>query len=211
MKHLLGGIVILLLISSCGGRKMSPEELQHKIDSVQALDVKERLKLQGIDVEASDNPMKLFYDSLELQPLPISYSGDYVDYLPNYKPITPDIAAYFELIDCKHPKAISLPESVGTKLIIVATDEYAGVYSLWLYSLDDEFLPVDKLCIYAAEEKKSDMEVFEDEQFIQFFSITSDYEIRLMDYSKEKYQAKLEEIYHIGESREFELSSSKEE
>ncbi len=211
MKKLLGCLAIGVLIASCGGRKMSPEELQHKLDSVQALEVKERLKLQGIDVESSDNPLKLFYDSLEIQPLPISYSGDYVSYLPSYKPLTPDLASYLELINCKHPKAISLPESVGTKLIIVATDEYDGIYSLWLYSLDDDFLPVDKLCLYASEDKLTDEDPLAEERFIQYFSITSDYEIRLLDYSKEKYQAKLEEVYHIDESRKFLLSSSKEE
>ncbi len=211
MRRLFGVLAIGLLVISCGGRKMSPEELQHKLDSVQALEVKERLKLQGIDVEASDNLLKLFYDSLEIQPLPISYSGDYVSYLPSYKQVTPDIASYLELVDCKHPKAISLPESLGAKLIIVATDEYDGAYSLWLYSLDDEYLPVDKLCLYAADDKQVDTELLGEEQFIQYFSITSDYEIRLLDYSKEKYQAKLEEVYHIGESRKFILSSTKEE
>ena len=46
---------------------MSPEELAHKLDSVKALEIKEKLALQGINLEDSDNPLKQFYDSLDIQ------------------------------------------------------------------------------------------------------------------------------------------------
>lgn len=213
MRQLLGLMTAVLLLTACGGRKnMSPDELQHKIDSVKALEVQEKLALQGIDLKSADNPLKLFFDSLEIQPLPISYSEDYVRLLPSYKPISEDIVAYLNLVACRHPKAISLPETIGAKLIIIAADELDNEYSLWLYSLNDDYFPVDKLCLFSVDQRDPEeyTEVDEDE-YLQFFSITSDYEIRLMDYAKEGYEARLNEVYHVGSSRKFILSSSEEE
>ena len=212
MKQLLVMMCAALMVAACGGRRMSPEELQHKLDSIKALEIKERLALQGVNLEASDNPLKLFYDSLEIQALPISYSEDYVNFLPAYKDVTPEIVSYMELIECKHPKAVALPESVGARLMIMAADESEGHYSLWLYSLDGDYVPVDKLCLYAVDDlDPEDIVDFGGEQFVQYFSITSDYEIRLMDYTKQQYKARLEEVYHIDESRRFALASSREE
>ena len=202
----------VLLLAACGGKKMSPDELQHKIDSVKALDVKEKLALQGVDLNSTDNPLKLFYDSLEIQPLPISYNEDYVRLLPSYKPVSNDIVAYLNLVECRHPKAIALPESIGAKLVIIAADEIDNEYSLWLYSLNDDFFPVDKLCLFSVDQRDpEEYTEVDEEEFLQFFSITSDYEIRLMDYAKEGYQTHLNEVYHVGASRKFILTSSEEE
>ena len=205
-------VVTLLMVSCGGGRKMSPEELQHKLDSVKALEIKEKLALQGVDLETSDNPMKLFFDSLEIQPLPLSYDEDYVRMLPSYKEVGKDVAEYMNLVDCRHPKAISLPETIGARLIIIAADESDGEYSLWLYSLDDDYFPVDKLCLFSVDSREpEEYTEINEQEFLQYFSITSDYEIRLMDYTKEDYRAHLEEVYHINEARKFEMLSSQEE
>ena len=80
MKQLAVILTMMLLLLSCSGRRqLSPEELSQKLDSVKNVEINEHLKLQGINLEESDNPMKMFYDSLNLQTLPISYSEDYVD------------------------------------------------------------------------------------------------------------------------------------
>ena len=113
MRQIVGLMMAVLLLAACGGgRRMSPEELQHKLDSVKALEIKEKLALQGVNLEASDNPLKLFYDSLEIQSLPISYSEDYVNFLPAFKDVTPEIVSYMELVECKHPKAVALPGTI---------------------------------------------------------------------------------------------------
>lgn len=205
-------VVTLLMVSCGGGRKMSPEELQHKLDSVKALEIKEKLALQGVDLETSDNPMKLFFDSLEIQPLPLSYDEDYVRMLPSYKEVGKDVAEYMNLVDCRHPKAISLPETIGARLIIIAADESDGEYSLWLYSLDEDYFPVDKLCLFSVDSREpEEYTEINEQEFLQYFSITSDYEIRLMDYAKEDFRAHLEEVYHINEAHKFEMLSSQEE
>ena len=212
MRQIVGLMMAVLLMTACGGRRMSPEELQKKLDSVKAVEMKEKLALQGIDLESSGNVMKLFYDSLEIQPLPLSYNEDYIRMLPLYKPIPDEVVSYMNIVDCRHPKAISLPETIGAKLIIIAADETDGEYSLWLYSLDDDFFPVDKLCLFSVDEREpEEYTEINQEEFLQYFSITSDYMIRLMDYSKEGYKARLEEIYEIDDSRKFLLRTSHEE
>lgn len=212
MRQIVGLMMAVLLMTACGGRRMSPEELQKKLDSVKAVEMKEKLALQGIDLESSGNVMKLFYDSLEIQPLPLSYNEDYIRMLPSYKPIPDEVVSYMNIVDCRHPKAISLPETIGAKLIIIAADETDGEYSLWLYSLDDDFFPVDKLCLFSVDEREpEEYTEINQEEFLQYFSITSDYMIRLMDYSKEGYKARLEEIYEIDDSRKFLLRTSHEE
>jgi hypothetical protein len=149
--------------------------------------------------------VQLFYDSLGIQTLPIRYSEDYVKFLPNYKVVPAELASFMGLEGRIEPKAISLPETAGARLMILAADEGDGLYSLYLYSLDDEYMPVDKLCLYATskEDVKENELADPEDQLIQDFVITSDYEIRLTDYSG-KFKAEVQRVYHIDPSRHFE-------
>lgn len=209
MKGLIGGLLGLLLLCACGGRSLSPEEMQHKLDSIKQLEIRERLEAQGINLKHSDNPLKMFYDSLELLPLPIAYTEEFVRYLPNFKPVPQDIAKALELEGHDKQKAISLSESIGARLMLLAADEDEDRYSLWLYSLDDDYMPVDKLCLYAINEDE-ELDLDGDEEILQYFTITSDYEIHLMDYSKEKARTRTEEVYTLDATRNFLLQKSEE-
>lgn len=219
MKGAVGLFVAMLLLAACGGRSMSAEEMQRKLDSIQKIEVAERLAAQGINLEKTDNPLKQFYDSLALLPLPITYTDEFVRYLPDFKPVPQDIAKALELEGNGKQKAISLSESLGARLMILAADEGAEEgedgeegaerYSLWLYSLDDDYLPVDKICLYAIEDEE-DFDLYEEDEILQYFTITSDYEIHLMDYSKEKHKTRTEEFYTLDASRNFLLQKSEE-
>ena len=204
MRKIVGILALVALIVSCGGRRqqMSPEELAHKLDSIKALEIKEKLALQGIDLASSDNPFKVFFDSLSMQTLPLSYTEDYVHFLPGFQEVPAEILSYMNLNGGEHPKAVSLPESIGARLMILAAEESAGSYSLWLYSLDNDYVPIDKLCLYAIEDKEDDIDP---EEFIEYFSITSDFEIHLIDYSKTRNEVNSEEVYYIDDSRKFAL------
>ena len=204
MRKVVGILALVALIVSCGGRRqqMSPEELAHKLDSIKALEIKEKLALQGIDLASSDNPFKVFFDSLSMQTLPLSYTEDYVHFLPGFQEVPAEILSYMNLNGGEHPKAVSLPESIGARLMILAAEESAGSYSLWLYSLDNDYVPIDKLCLYAIEDKEDDIDP---EEFIEYFSITSDFEIHLIDYSKTRNEVNSEEVYYIDDSRKFAL------
>ena len=209
MKGLIGGIFAVMLMAACGGRSMSAEEMQHKLDSIQKIEAAERLAAQGINLADADNPLKQFYDSLNLLPLPITYSDELVRYLPDFKPVPQDIAKALELEGNNKQKAISLPESLGARLMILAADEEDDRYSLWLYSLDNDYLPVDKLCLYAIDEE-ADLDDIGVEDILQYFTITSDYEIHLMDYSKDAHKTRTEEVFTLDAQRNFQLQKSEE-
>ena len=209
MKGVLGFIVIVLMFSACGGRSMSAEEMQRKLDSIKKVEAAERLAAQGINLAESDNPLKQFYDSLNLLPLPITYTDELIRYLPNFKPVPQDIAKALELEGNNKQKAISLSETVGARLMILAADEEDDRYSLWLYSLDEDYMPVDKLCLYAIDEE-ADLDDFGAEDILQYFTITSDYEIHLMDYSKDAHKTRTEEVFTLDAQRNFQLQKSEE-
>ena len=206
---MIGGIFAVMLMAACGGRSMSAEEMQHKLDSIQKIEAAERLAAQGINLADADNPLKQFYDSLNLLPLPITYSDELVRYLPDFKPVPQDIAKALDLEGNNKQKAISLSESLGARLMILAADEEDDRYSLWLYSLDNDYLPVDKLCLYAIDEE-ADLEDFGAEDILQYFTITSDYEIHLMDYSKDAHKTRTEEVFTLDAQRNFQLQKSEE-
>ena len=206
MKNITIGLFVITVmsLSACKNKQMSPEEMQHKLDSIARLENIERLKAQGINLDGDANPVKMFYDSLNIQPLPIRYSEDYVKYLPEYKIVPAELASYMGLEGRIEPKAISLPETASMRLMILAADEGDNLYSLWLYSLDSDYMPVDKLCLYATskEEAKENEIADPEDKLIQDFVVTSDYEIRLTDYTG-KYKAEIQKIYHIDPSRHF--------
>ena len=197
-------LLATVLVTACGNRRWSDSQMQQKLDSIAKLENLEMLEAQGININKDVSPIQLFFDSLNLQPLPIRYSEDYVKYLPNYKSVPYELVSFMDLEGRTEPKAIALPETAGTRMMILAADEGDGLYSLWLYSLDTDYLPVDKLCLYATskEDKKVNDEALPEDKLIQDFVITSDYEIRLTDYSG-KYKAEIQKVYHIDMSRKF--------
>ena len=199
---------LVLALVACGN-KMSPGQLQQKLDSIAKVEAVEKLEAQGIRLDTDVSPIQLFFDSLNLQPLPIRYSADYVKYLPNYKSVPYELVRFMNFEGRTDPKAIALPESAGTRLMILAADEGDGLYSLWLYSLDTDYMPVDKLCLYATSkaEKELDDEALPEDKLIQDFVITSDYEVRLTDYTG-KYKAEAQKVYHIDMSRKFSETES---
>ena len=117
MKGLIGGILGMLLLTACGGRGLSAEQMQQKLDSIKKIEIAERLEAEGIHLENADNPLKQFYDSLALLPLPITYTDEFVRYLPNFKPVPQEIAKALDLEGNGKQKAISLSESLGAKLM----------------------------------------------------------------------------------------------
>lgn len=174
--------LVAVLLTACGNRRLSPEVLQQKIDSVYALEKLEELKRQGVNLE-DVSPFQLFYDSLDIQALPMSYSEDYMKILPNYQVVPQAIMSFLELEGRIAPKAIALPETIGARLVLLAADVADGEYELWLYSLDSDCYPVDKLLLYQPQVISDSKLTLPPQE--TYFSITSNYEIRVMEYADE--------------------------
>lgn len=189
-----------LLAAACGNRRMSEVELQHKIDSVNALEVARQLRLRGIQLEET-SPLQMFYDSLRIQPLPLSFSEEYMKYLPNYTVVPTSIMYYLELEGRVAPKAIALPETLNSRLILLAADMTDGEYELWVYSLDSDCVPVDKLQLYAPKElSETSIKLPEQETF---FSITSNLEISVLEYTSDYASRGQVSTFVVDDSRMF--------
>lgn len=199
-KNLFWGLVLTALVAACGNKQPSAAELQRKIDSVQAVETVKRLEMQGISLKER-SPLQLFYDSLAIQVLPLRYSKDYVEMLPNYMPVPYSIKTFLDLEGRDAPKAIALPETLGAKLLLLAADVSDGEYELWLYSLDNECVPLDKLQLY--EPSKFSEKKLKTTSQETFFSITSDYEISIMEYADEDDREGQLSTFVIDDSRQF--------
>lgn len=161
-------LVVLLtmtsLLAGClGGPKAS--DYQAKIDSLRQAEQLKELKQQGLYADDS-NPFRVFYEMLSIQPLPVSYSENYVNTCPNYLEVPETMAELLNLEEYKNMKAIALPERANARLMMVATVKEEVVQELWLYSLDLSYLPVDQICLYDISEGIESN-----------FAVTSDYEI----------------------------------
>lgn len=200
-RQLLAMLGAVILLAACGGRRgISDAELAHKIDSVKKLEVLRQMQLRGIRLE-EPNPLQMFYDSLRLQSLPVSYSEEYVKYLPDYTVVPPSIVAYLELEGKDMPKAIALPETLGTRLVLLAADVDDGNYELWLYSLDPDCYVVDKLMLYEPK-KVSESHLYLPKQET-YFSITSNYEIRVWEYEDDEDPLGQLSTYVVDDSLQF--------
>ena len=175
-------LAAVVLMTACGNGRTSQAVLEQKIDSIKKLELKRQMKLDGIDID-DVSPFRLFYDSLNMQALPLEYTAEYMQTLPGYKLVPEAIVKYLELEGRQAPKAMSLPEAVGTRLVLLAADTEDGEYELWLYSLDADCYPVDKLMVYEPQRflgrrlRKDSRE--------PYFSITSNYEINIHEYADE--------------------------
>lgn len=200
MKHLLLILCLAALTAACGNRRLSEAELQHKLDSVRTLEVARQLRLRGIQLEET-SPFQMFYDSLRIQALPLNYSEEYMKYLPNYTVVPTSIMAFLELEGRVAPKAIALPETLTSRLILLAADMTDGEYELWLYSLDEDCYPVDKLQLYAPKSLSDTSIKLPDQE--THFSITSDMEIRLLEYTSDYARQGQLSVFVVDDSRMF--------
>jgi hypothetical protein len=155
----------------------------------------EKLKMQGIDLNEYD-PLSAFLDSLSLQTLPLRFSDDFVELLPRFTPVPDEVLLYWG-IDREYPsQAILLPETLGAKMVIIATTVDVGVNLLWLYSLGEDNIPIDRLLLYIPQTANDIV------QHIADFSITSDYTIHVREYIGATAQTRMW-TYIITPSRHF--------
>lgn len=155
-----------LACGSCGHR--GPANLEQKLDSLRTLETLRQLRREGIDIgEDNSNPLKAFYDSLNHEALPIHYSPDYIEMTAVFSPVPGPIKMLLKLEGRTEARAVSLPQRGSLRPMLVAGYDEGEVAEVWLYTLDRDYFPLDKMCLYDAADN-------EDESY---FAITSNYEI----------------------------------
>lgn len=200
MKNVIVLMFAVLTVAACGHRRPSEAELRHKLDSIKALEVKRQMRLRGIQLEET-SPVQMFYDSLKMQAMPVMYSANYVRFLPSFTPVPVAIKAYLQFEGREQPKAIALPETMNMRLMLLAADVADDAYELWLYSLDTDCMPVDKLLLYRPP-LLNGTQIRKDTRDA-FFSITTDFDIHVMEYDGANDRKGRLNTYVVDSSRHF--------
>jgi hypothetical protein len=187
-------MLITAVMMACSNRP-SAAELQRKIDSVRTLENMEQLRAQGINIEAYD-PIADFYDSLHVQTLPLRGTVDYARLLPNFSEVPTMLASVFNIPSADGKlKAIALPETLSTRLLIIAADNGNGDNALWLCTFDMDNQLVDKLLLHnpTIEDYTGDK--------LHSFNITSSHLITLQEYNGDD-GTLIQQSYEIDEGRQ---------
>ena len=176
MKHLWLALMVMTVLCACGGR--SHGDLSHKLDSIARLENKERLRLQGIMVDEDNrDPFEIFFDSLNVQPLPLTCSDTYVTYTPNFTPMADAMLVYLGIDDVHDARVIALPENSNVRVMLISgKPSQEGPITMWLYTLGLDYKVVDRLRLHVAKTGEGDDQAT--------FYITSDFTIELEDIDK---------------------------
>lgn len=164
---------VLLVTYSCGNRK-NAADYASMIDSIRRAEVElELLKPATID------PVILFFDSLSIKPVPMKYSADFVKYLPRMGRVPSMMNARFGYENNIELYAAKLPSYQMFHLMLVAEKLDSTSTSLYLCTMNQEYVMIDRLCIY--EQKVEKKENLLGLSRLEYY-VTSQYEITLVKY-----------------------------
>ncbi len=188
------------LIISCGNKKTAAD-YQGMIDSIRRAEVaKQLLKPSGVS-----DPVLAFFDSLSLKSLPTKYSPMFVDYLPQMEKVPSVFNGRFDYESNVDLYAIKLPSYYGYHLMMIAEKLDSTQTSLYLCTMNQEYVLVDRLQIYEQKvmDKNGQLGLMRKEYYI-----TSNYEITLISiYRGENEEADQEESarrYFVNKEGNFE-------
>lgn len=168
---------IVLFSYSCGNRK-SVADYERMIDSIRKAEVERELLRP-----ATSDPVVSFFDSLGMKSVPMKYSVDFVTYLPQMERVPSNINARFGYENNIELSAVKLPSYKMFHVMLVAEKLDSISTSLYLCTMDQEYVLIDRLCIYEQKVEKKDglLGVMRLEYYI-----TSQYETTLVWYFRDE-------------------------
>ena len=195
-------LLLALLAFSCGNRKHDAAYYEQMVDSIRrAEQVAEVQKKAGI----YESPVEAWFDTLHLRTLPIQTAGGDIEKIGDFSSVPLSVNENFGYPSDAHLKAMALPSRYHNKVILLCEMKDSITPTLYLYTMDKRYQPVDMLCIYHQEDVKH--ETGRGQVYDEYF-ITSQYEITVMRYFKgrEADKSLLEEArrYTIGKDGLFE-------
>ena len=154
---------------------------EHQIDSIRkAEQLKEIEKKTGL----KGDPVRAWFDTLHLRPLPIETAGADVDQITRFTPVPGRVNDCFGYDENAHLKAAALPSCYGHRVVLLCEMKDSITPSLSLYTLDHDLNPIDILTLY--EQNAEDRDGVPGMSYNEYF-ITSKYEIMVMDYFRPKH------------------------
>lgn len=175
MKMLLPIFLVLwLLVTSCGGGKKDAAYYEQKIYSIRkAEQLKELRKTAGV----FDEPIDVFFDTIQVRPLPIRSAGANIGKIGHFCELPPAVISTLGYPVETPLKLMKLPRANGFMVVMIAEQQDSVPPIVYLKTLDARYQTIDQLCIYEqkAEERGDDFGLVYNDYYI-----TSDWEITLM-------------------------------
>ena len=178
MRYIIPCILIPLVLTllSCGQRKRDAVFYEHMVDSIRKAEQLEEMKRQA---GVYDDPVEEFFDTLSLRPLPInSERGDFGK-IGRFGKVPPSVATLLGYPVDTRLKALLLPKVHGLHALLLSERQDSTTYSLYLYTLDREYQPIDHLCLY---EERDEDRADDFGKLLMDYYVTSSYEVTLLYY-----------------------------
>lgn len=176
MRKIVYLVVVMAVVLAAGSCKTDRRQQAYErmIDSIRRAETSAALLRQS---EPQD-PVRAYFDTLALRPLPLQYSEGYVLSLPSFKPIPKSYYPIFNYEETVELRAISLPE-VHNHRVLMVSERIDAHTLLFLYTMTPQCDVIDHLCVYETKEKEKSGK--KGTSYMEFF-ITSDHEITLLTY-----------------------------
>ena len=171
---IIGWILAVLLMASCGGRKFGSDFYETMIDSMRKA---EQLKEMKQNAGIYDDPVEAYFDTLQLCPLPIRSSGVDVNHTMRFSDAPASVVQWLGYPLDQEMQMVSLPSTHGFRVIVLSEEQKDLPPILTLMTLDKLCQPVDRITLYEqrTEEHGDDFGLIYNDYYI-----TSDYEITLV-------------------------------
>lgn len=172
--------VVAVMMLSCRGRKHDMAFYERQIDSIRKA---EQLKQLEKKTGLNGDPVRAWFDTLHLRPLPIETAGADVDRITRFTPVPVRVNGCFGYDENARLKAAMLPACHGHRVVLLCEMKDSITPSLSLYTLDRDLNPIDILTLY--EQNAEERDGLPGMSYNEYF-ITSRYEIMVMDYFRTK-------------------------
>ena len=166
-------MAVVLLSYSCGNRK-NAADYDQMIDSIRRAEAaKELLK------PVSNDPVMAFMDSLSIKSVPMKYSMEFVEYLPQMTKVPVTFNSRFDYESNIALYAVKLPSYKDYHMMLLAEKVDSTTTTLYLCTMNQEYVLVDRLCLYEQkiENRDGKLGVMRQEYYV-----TSQYEVTLVSY-----------------------------
>ena len=190
-------IPLVLALLSCGQRKRDAVFYEQMVDSIRKAEQLEDMKRQA---GVYDDPVEAFFDTLALRPLPIrSERGDFSK-IGRFGNVPTSVASLLGYPSSSRLKALLLPKVHGLHAMLLSEQLDSVTATLYLYTLDHDYQPIDHLCLY--EERDEDRAEDFGKLLMDYF-VTSSFEVSLF-YT---YQSSTTHKMEAEQNRRFQLTA----